>query len=432
MILIRHSPISSAAIFIAPLFLIVANATAQTLPSGVINVPGTFPAIGDDESIGSDTTLNVLPGGSVGRSFDAGAEDGTSTNVVVNITGGTVDRFFVARSGSQINISGGIIDDFFFTFSNSEVNLSGGSVGTRFRMGSEAVGNIYGNEFRLNGAPILNSIIDLERPDIFTGTLEDGSPFIFSRDARDSLRGVNLVSAPVPKIADMHFSVDSELDLAGLRAGQTLTLLDEGALKNKNFAVVGATLNVTGGTVERLESAYSEINITGGTVGNFDFDRFDEFSMNAFAGSNVNISGGTVGDNLRAFSGSVVNISGGTVGIDFHGDTVNISGGTIGDEFGGRFVDISGGTVGDFFGGGIVNITNGTVGDFFSGYKVSMTGGTVGDRFTAVSGSEINIAGGTVGDNFQAQLGSVVNISGGTVGNFFAAERSWRRLPQRS
>jgi hypothetical protein len=39
----------------------------------IINVP---PNIGNDQSIGSDTQLNVSAGGSIGYSFDAGAVDG--------------------------------------------------------------------------------------------------------------------------------------------------------------------------------------------------------------------------------------------------------------------------------------------------------------------------------------------------------------------
>ena len=63
-------------------------APAQTLPSGVINVPPTI--IGDDESIGSNTTLNVMEGGVVGNNFDAGLPDQLNENVVVNISGGTI------------------------------------------------------------------------------------------------------------------------------------------------------------------------------------------------------------------------------------------------------------------------------------------------------------------------------------------------------
>src|SRR5690606_34943106 len=62
--------------------------------STVIDVPPSI--MGDDQAIGSDTQLNVFAGGEVGSNFHAGAEDFSSTNVQVNVLGGTVGGGFVA------------------------------------------------------------------------------------------------------------------------------------------------------------------------------------------------------------------------------------------------------------------------------------------------------------------------------------------------
>ena len=84
----------------------------------------------------SNTQLNVSGGGSVGDFFNAGSEFVPSTNVEVNISGGTVGSDFNAESGSTINISGGDIGSFFSAFNGSTVDISGGTVGSNFNANS--------------------------------------------------------------------------------------------------------------------------------------------------------------------------------------------------------------------------------------------------------------------------------------------------------
>ena len=134
---------------------------AQTLPSGVINVPPTV--IGDNQSIGSDTTLNVFDGGVVGDGFQAGLGDGSSNNIevnisggeigtsfllgknsIANISGGTIDRGFRADQGSIVNVSGGEIKDV-ITLSGSTANISGGDVGGDLKAFSSMINISGGN-----------------------------------------------------------------------------------------------------------------------------------------------------------------------------------------------------------------------------------------------------------------------------------------------
>ncbi len=366
-------------ITIVPLLLLSADGVAQALPSGVIYVPGTFPSIGDGEGIVSDTTLHILPGGSVGNSFFAGAFDGSSVNVEVNISGGTIGFGFKANAGSEVNITGGTVGGGFLASSDflpnsgSVVNLSGGTVGPNFRAFSANV-SIYGGEFFLNGTAVTNQAITLAGSDVLTGTLEDGSPFVFARIASDRLEDANLVNTSVPVLDITPVFVDSEDAPHGLRSGQTLTLREGGVLRD-NFAVVNATINVTGGKAKGFEVINSGVHISGGVIrGKFD----------ALLGSVVNISGGTLGGDgfydFDAGSGSEVNISGGVMDSLFaasSGSVVNISGGEVNNDYG---------------------------------------------RFTAYPGSEINISGGTIGRGIEARFGSVVNISGGTMSNGFKAK----------
>ena len=55
--------------------------------NSVINIPPES----DPGVIESDVQLNLLPFGTLGSNFDAGEFNGTSTNVEVNITGGSIE-----------------------------------------------------------------------------------------------------------------------------------------------------------------------------------------------------------------------------------------------------------------------------------------------------------------------------------------------------
>ena len=276
----------------------------------------------------------------------------------------------------MVNFSGGNAGGF-NAFSGSEVNISGGSLGG-FNAFSGSDVELIGGEFAVNGAAFMGPLITLGDGDVFTGTLQDGSAFVFSPLRLDSLSGVTLTAAALPALNNTPqvVSTDISAGTSGLRAGQSLTLQDGGVLGG-NFSAIGATLNIEGGVVDGLETVGSEVNISGGTVDGF----------NAFNGSEVNISGGTVSDIFDAESGSTVNISGGTVGFGFFfansGSEVNISGGTVSGKLGA-----------------------------FSGSVVNISGGTVSGRLDAESGSEVNISGGTVDDVFDAESGSMVNLMG--------------------
>ena len=273
----------------------------------VLSVPGDEAIVGGvNQSIGQvegqTTQLNVTDRGTVGQSFTAffGSE--------VNISGGTVGHAFEAFAGSEVNISGGALGDRFTTFSDSQVDLLGG-------------------EFRLNGADWSGDAISLNEGDVFTGTLADGSSFIFSYAVFDRLTNVTLSSSVLPAadLSPMVISSPINSGPSGLRADQVLTLQAGGSLRDY-FAVVDATLNVAGGVVgDSVEAHNSIVNIGGGNFG-------DSF---ATSGSVVNITDGIVGLHFAARSGSTVNITGGTVGRNFaagFGSEVNISGGEVGNN----------------------------------------------------------------------------------------------------
>ena len=307
-----------------------------------------------------------ISGGDIGDTSEA------QFGSVVNISGGTVGTFFDALPGSVVNISGGNIGRSFqahgpISFSQpdtgSDVNISGGTFGRSFIVEPGSDVELIGGEFQLNGAPFSEptystpfNVFD----DVLTGTLADGSAFIFSTQGGDRLGGVQLTSVALPAL-DLSTIVVATSDPdrpSGLRPGQTMRLIDGGEL-GEDFEVANATLNVEGGT-----------------IGDFA----------GVANGTVNISGGTVGGSFTSFNGSVVNISGGDVGVGFSataGSVVNISGGDVGSSF-----------------------------DAGSGSEVNITGGSVGFGFEASSDSVVNISGGNFGGFLNVLRFSEVNLFG--------------------
>lgn len=247
----------------------------------------------------------------------------------VNIRGGYLRDSNRAFSGSEVNIVGGSVRGSLRALVGSEVNISGGNVGQYFQAYSGSDVELVGGEFRLNGNDYLGSIISLNEGDVFTGTLADGSAFIFS-DWRDTLDVVTLAAQSTPLApADLTPRLVSTAgvgDPSGLRAGQTLTVQEDGVL-GYNFAVVGATLNVGGGSVgSGMELSEGQFNMSGGSV---------DGGLDIYPDSEVNISGGSVRDTVVIYSGSEINISGGSLGssLDIRsGSVVNISGGNWEDH----------------------------------------------------------------------------------------------------
>jgi len=301
-------------------------------------------SLGSTAAANSGSVVNIS-GGSVGSQFRA------NSGSVVNISGGSVGNIFDAFSGSVVNVSGGSVGSSFDAFAGSEVNVSGGTFGGGFDAFPGSNVTFIGGEFLLNGeTPTNPASVTLSGSDVLTGTLEDGSVFVFS--SIDDLSGVTLQPGTLPANNVLPIVVDDALDVppTGLRAGQSLTLRGDGAL-GSNFSSVGAMLNVEGGSMpSNVEVVSSTVTISGGKVA----------SLSAFSGSEINLSGSDLAnlslfesnaeisgvslDFLRVESGSVVDFTDATVGDDPGDDrgfglsvlsvgsegTVNISGGTIG------------------------------------------------------------------------------------------------------
>lgn len=219
------------------LLLIPAIAAAQ------VNGPGpSDPAL-------FDTVVDLPPDPSIGNFESIGGISGQTIQLNV-MDDGSVGIDFVANFGSEVNISGGTVGSGFDARSGSEVNLSGGTVGHGFHTSSGSDVELFGGEFNLNGSTFTGSTITLSVGDVLTGTLTDGSAFIFSSDSFDTLIGVTLTPTALPTLDTTPIVVNTAFPTrpSGLRVGQTLTLQDGGQL-GSDFEAVDATLNIEGGSL---------------------------------------------------------------------------------------------------------------------------------------------------------------------------------------
>ena len=181
------------------------------------------------------------------------------------------------------------------------VRINGGVIGRGFDVQSSDV-ELSGGEFQLNGEAFTESTVSLGAGDVFTGTLEDGSVFVFADEVSDRLVNVNLNQTVLPS-ADLTpvFVTAAMQNAAGLRSGQTLTL-EQGGIIVGEFESAGGVINVNGGVfADDTAFVNTIINVNDGSLLG---------DTAALSGSEFNLLGGTV-DSLFAGIGSEINIHGG-------------------------------------------------------------------------------------------------------------------------
>lgn len=426
----------SFVVILACLLLNIRHANSQSNPSNfstVINLPGhASPTI-----ISSDTQVNVYSGGVLESSrsskLDIGLDDGSSSNIEVNLLGGVAGGFLAVNSGAQLNVidgsvgdqsyvgSGGVlhsqsgqIGDNFTAASGSRVEFMGGSIGSWFDANSGSTVDIEGgyfgegvrtfsgssvtlsgSDFRLNGHPIPglesegSSIpFDLPIGSVLSGYLQDGAPFAFTFQY-DSSRtqgetdlfadgSLTLESAAVSFPQEGSIHLPAEPSPLGIGLGQELFVEEGGTLAENFVAGWGSVVHINGGTVARnFEAVGSHVIISDGNVG---------WYFDAFAESTVSVRGGYIGWYMNALRGSVVRIEGGEVGEGFF-------------AFDGSFVEITGGIVNDGFRAN-------------SGSQIVVSGGEIQNFVHIQNDAEMTIAGGTIGEEFHAHAGSEINLIG--------------------
>ncbi len=107
---------------------------AQSAPSGfatVVNLPSATDGTQFRGTIESDTQVNIRDGGLL--SGESGNEDGTSSNIELNVYGGQLNSNFDAWSGTTINLLGGRIEGGLMLEEGSQLFITEGELGSSFR-----------------------------------------------------------------------------------------------------------------------------------------------------------------------------------------------------------------------------------------------------------------------------------------------------------
>ncbi len=458
-----------------PMLLGILLVSISTLPvfgqfTTVINIPPD-PDLGNGQSIGSDTQLNLGAGGSIGSTFAAGATDGSSTNVEVNISGGTVGNSFRSFGGSTVNISGGALGNSFRAFSGSTVRVSGGTLGDSLVISA-------GSDFEVSGGtvgddPVLfvNAVLDMTGGSI-------GNNLETRNNSAVNISGGHIgTGAGGPRTnwdvsggfvdTDLLLNLNSSLDLSGGSVGHGLTLSSnsEVNLLGDDFFLDGVPINIPGSTLPFNLPAGAILSgtLSDGVSFTLSTDHNDVLPDGTItlvptpivvtgpplitlpadpvpggvgAGQTLEVTSGTdLRNDFDAGPGSTVNTTNSNVGAWFQsvGSNVNVSGGSVGDDFlaiRSSSVDIANSAVGERFRSleqSDITITNSPIGDNFTaagGSTVNLSGTTGGRAFRLTENSVLNIDGngqvatqGSFSDAFLASGGSEVNLNSGNIGN---------------
>ena len=431
---------------------------AQSNPAGfttVIEAPPTIffqsldpnAPVAESNQFDSDTQVNVRDGGDLSDGVTVGNFFGTSTNVevnifggragfggevysggTVNVLGGSIGQFFVfsggavnisagiigdgflAAGGSDVEISGGIIGDFFVARSESNVRYSGGFIDPQTAAHSGSDFEILGGDFRLNGVATSNSIVTVNRGDVLTGILQDGSAFVLAPDFTNGgdQSFFRLTQRAIPAFdANLRLVVDAPTDFvpSSLRQGQTLVLQEGGRLPY-GFNSVGGRLEIEGGSGalgfsdaqvlgSRIVLVDSELDVSGGSAAD----------VIIYEGSTANVSEGRISV-FRAYSDTITNITGGEISNALFANT-------------GSVVNVFDGEINLLEVGGEVNIF---AADFMifgtvvrDGGELSIFGGEDAPSSIVVQeGGTLNISGGVIPSRLSTADDSSLNLSGST------------------
>lgn len=159
-----------------------------------------------DSSLRSDNGSSVnISGGNIGSNVRIGGS--------ASISGGTFGEDLNIQSEAQVQISGGRFQD---VETSSALLISGGVFGRNYAASSFFGGSteLTGGEFRINGQPVTTTSLFFGTCDVLTGTLEDGTSFIFESKILDpfwvlepdsrSSKPICLISSPAPSSSTSH------------------------------------------------------------------------------------------------------------------------------------------------------------------------------------------------------------------------------------
>lgn len=399
---------------------------AHAQPGTVINVPADVLQLDDGTTIETDTQVNLFEGGRIGDGVSAGAADGTSRNVEVNIFGGEVGRVFTAHPGSTINVTGGIFDDSVRigasagSGESARFNLSGGVLSTSNRVRNGGVFSMGGGQVR-----------DL---DAENGSIVEISGGYVSGTLRAESGGT-------VRVTGGSIGEDESNGLLAVRGGSDASV--SGGLVRFEVAS-GGTLEVTGGQIGSgsIAGRDSSVTISGGI--------FRESFRTRLTGRVDLQGGGFMLDGAPVSGGVEVPIGSVLTGVLADGSVFMLSP----DRAGGLEISTPR-TGGDGIADGTLYLNErpipaptigtlvvasaqaptglsrneqlslepgGILGEFFTAVDsaISASGGVVGQN-TELVRSELWLNGGTIGENLNTHHNSRVHVDGGVIEPFMQA-----------
>jgi hypothetical protein len=358
-----------------------------TLREGAVG-PANFSAL-------PGSAISIV-GGAMGQGFEAAGASVTISSgslgelstiyrgTTLQLTGGYIGSNFETASESRLEVRGGLVGSGFVAHPASEVILSGGKIAGDFKSEAGSSFTIAGGEFRINGTPITEmstpgaqSQIDLPPSSIVSGTLSDGTPFVFGGNQYFAPGTLTLKTADVPRNTNAIVRLPNDPAPSGLRTGQTLFIAEGGNVGNYFIAGWDSVVRMSGGHVGfGFQAVGSLVNVTGGELD----------AVEALFGSVVNIDGGTVSSHAIARRGAIINLSAG---------------------------EIAGGAT--LFDGGRMNMTGGTLGGYtaiLDSSALEIAGGDVRNDIALLGGS-LTVEGGEFHGNISAQGSSELSVRGG-------------------
>ncbi|MCA9187007.1 MAG: hypothetical protein R3E01_09675 [Pirellulaceae bacterium] len=406
-----------------------------------INIPPD-PHFGDDQGIGTGTTVNVFGGGQIGRSFEVGAIDHSSQDVILNVAGGVVGGELHANGGSVVNVSLGTVGDDMVAKINSQVNISGGTVGFNFVAETNSSMHLSGGLLRGDVVAHTDSVIDISGGTLGPFT-EAGLP-----DGSSSNVEVNISGGYVG---------------GGFNANGGSRIVMTGGVLGNIFGSGGDSFNAY---------AHSLVNIFGG-VFDYDFDTFEDSNVHLHGGefmiddqpapvevpitlSSWNILTGVLSDGtpfaigaelddeiwpqtvtlhemmLPPIEATVIHVPPETAPKSIRaGQTLHVHPtGNVGDFFRagpGSAIVMDGGQLGNDseVRGATVTLIDGTIGEsfrLFGNAVFDVRGGRVRDFMDVGSNAVVNVSGGQIGIGARFGTDTVANISAGVIGSFFQGD----------
>lgn len=128
--------------------------------TSVVNAPPTV--IANLTNFDSNTQINVFDGGQVGVGVRIGLDADTSTNVELNVSGGTIDDALTLNAGSNATITGGDFGEGFWVRNFASADISGGTFGTGFRVFGNGTLTVTDGAFDDDFDTYFESKVDIE------------------------------------------------------------------------------------------------------------------------------------------------------------------------------------------------------------------------------------------------------------------------------